>query len=106
MTDPASHSYSFFYDSRGNLQATQYPNGTFSWNDIDPLGELTAIYNRHDTSALSSPLPSSVPADSSSSPLVDYAYTYTADSQISQEVRTGGSLTSKTTDYSYDDLVT
>ena len=88
LTDPASHTYSFFYDNRGNLKATQYPNGTFSWNDIDPLGELTARYNRHNTTALSSPLASTVPADSSSSPIVDYAYTYTADSQISQEVRT------------------
>ena len=104
LTDPASHSYSFFYDDRGNLQATQYPNGTFSWNDIDPLGELTATYNRHNTTALSNPLPGSVPTDSSSSPIVDYAYTYTADSQISQEVRTGGSLTTKTTNYDYDNL--
>jgi RHS repeat-associated protein len=104
MTDPAGRAYSFFYDNRGNLQATQYPNGTFSWNDINPDGQLTARYNRHDSTALSSPLPSSVPADSSSSPLVDYAYTYTADGQISQEVRTGGSLTTKTTGYSYDNL--
>jgi RHS repeat-associated protein len=104
MTDPASRAYSFFYDNRGNLKATQYPNGTFSWNDINPEGELTAIYNRHDTTALSNPLPSSVPADSSSSPLVDYSYSYTADGQISQEVRTGGGLTSKTTGYSYDNL--
>jgi RHS repeat-associated protein len=104
MTDPASRAYSFFYDSRGNLKATQYPNGTFGWNDINPAGELTARYNRHDTTALSSPLPSSVPTDSSASPIVDYAYSYTADGQISQEVRSGGSLTTKTTDYSYDNL--
>jgi RHS repeat-associated protein len=104
MTDPASRAYSFFYDNRGNLKATQYPNGSFSWNDINPDGQLTARYNRHDTTALTNPLPSSVPTDSSSSPIVDYSYTYTADGQITQEVRTGGSLTTKTTGYSYDNL--
>jgi RHS repeat-associated protein len=104
LTDPASNTYSFFYDSRGNLKATQYPNGTFSWNDINPLGELTALYNRHDSTPLSAPLPSSVPADSSGSALVDYSYSYTPDGQISEEIRSGGGLTSKTTDYSYDNL--
>jgi YD repeat-containing protein len=61
LIDPASRSYSFFYDTRGNLKATQYPNGTFSWADINPLGETTGVYNRHDTTALTTPLPSSVP---------------------------------------------
>ena len=102
LTDPASNAYSFFYDSRGNLKATQYPNGTFSWNDINPLGELTALYNRHGT--LSTPLPSSVPADSSSSPLADYAYTYNTDGQKTQETMSGGGLTTATNQYAYDNL--
>lgn len=104
LTDPAGNAYSFFYDTRGNLKATQYPNGTFSWNDINPLGEVTARYNRHDSTSLSAPLPASVPADSQGSPLVDYSYSYTPDGQISQEVRTGGGLTSQTTGYGYDNL--
>jgi len=103
-TDPASRTYNFFYDTRGNLKATQYPNGTFSWADINPLGQLTALYNRHNTTNLSTPLPGSVPSDSSSSPIADYAYTYNADGQQTEEIRTGGSLTSRTTDYSYDNL--
>jgi YD repeat-containing protein len=86
LTDPAGRAYSFYYDKRGNLKASQYPNGTFAWNEINPDGWLTNLYNRHGT--LSNPLPASVPSDAS--PIADYAYTYNADGQRTQEVRTGG----------------
>ena len=39
--DPAGKSYSFYYDNRGNLRGTQYPNGTggidtYSWTESTP----------------------------------------------------------------------
>jgi RHS repeat-associated protein len=102
MTDPGSKAYSFYYDTIGNLHATQYPNGTFSWVDRNTDNDITAIYNRH--GSLTTPLPGSVPADSQSSPIADYAYTYNLDGQNTQEVRTGGGLTTETTNYSYDNL--
>lgn len=100
LTDPAGRSYGFHYDSRGNLKATQYPNGTFSWNDYDAAGALTALNNRHGT--LTAPLPAAAPADAS--PLVDYAYTYELEGRKTQEVRSGGGLTTETTGYAYDEL--
>jgi RHS repeat-associated protein len=100
LTDPASNSYSFFYDNQNRLKATQYPNGTFSWNDFNDSGTLATLYNRHGT--LSAPLPSTVPSDSS--PLVDYAYQYDLEGRKTQEVRSGGSLTTGTTSYGYDNL--
>jgi YD repeat-containing protein len=89
QTDPAGNSYGFYYDSRGDLQATQYPNGTFSWNDYNPLGEQTDAFNRHDSgTAVSSQFTSQHQANSStiaaptdSSPIDDYFYTYNADGQ-------------------------
>jgi RHS repeat-associated protein len=99
-TDPAGHSYSFFYDNRGSLHATQYPNGTFNWTDTNPDGWTTAFYNRHGT--LGTPLPSTVPSDGS--PIVDYTYTYNQDGQKTQEVRSGGGLTTQTSTYTYDNL--
>ena len=100
LTDPASRVYGFFYDSRSNLKATQYPNGTFSWSDYNQAGWQTALYNRHGT--LSAPLPGSVPGDAS--PIADYAYSYELEGHKSQEVRTGGGLTTETNSYVYDDL--
>jgi YD repeat-containing protein len=100
LTDPAGRNYSFYYCKCGRLKATQYPNGTFSWNDYNPDGWTTAVYNRHGT--LSAPLPTSVPNDSQSSPLADYTYSYNQDGKKSQEVRTGGGLTTETTSYQYD----
>jgi RHS repeat-associated protein len=102
ITDPASRTFSFFYDSRDNLHATQYPNGTFSWMDYNALGWLTGVYNRHGT--LTPPLPTSVPADAQGSALVDYAYSYELDGKKTQEVRSGGGLTTQTTSYVYDAL--
>lgn len=102
LTDPGSKAYSFYYDLLGNLHATQYPNGTFSWTDRNPDNWITAVYNRHGT--LTAPLPSTVPADSESSPLSDFAYTYNLNGQKTQEVRTGGGLTSETSTYGYDGL--
>jgi RHS repeat-associated protein len=100
ITDPAARSYSFTYDARGNLKATQYPNGTFSWNDYNAAGWLTNLYNRHGT--LSTPLPGSVPGDAS--PIMDFAYTYELEGRKTQEVRGGGSLTTETRGYDYDEL--
>jgi RHS repeat-associated protein len=100
LIDPASNNYSFFYDNRSRLKATQYPNGTFSWNDFNDSGTLAALYNRHGT--LAGPLPSTVPSDSS--PLVDYVYQYDLEGRKTQEVRSGGSLTTGTTSYGYDNL--
>jgi RHS repeat-associated protein len=102
LTDPAGKSYSLYYDSRSNLHAIQYPNGTFSWLDLNPAGWLAARYNHHGT--LTAPLPSTVPADSSSSPISDYAYTYSEDGQQLSEQRSGGTLTTTTTAYTYDIL--
>jgi RHS repeat-associated protein len=99
LTDPAASSYSFYPDTQGRLKATQYPNGTYSWNDFNPDGTLAATYNRHGT--LTTPLPSSVPSDAG--PLVDYAYSNDLEGRRTQEVRSGGSLTTETTGYSYDD---
>jgi RHS repeat-associated protein len=98
MTDPASNAYSFYYDADGRLHATQYPNGSFSWTDYNPDGWTTGLYNRHGT--LSLPLPGSVPSDSS--PILDYAYTYNSQGEKASEIRSGGSLTSQTTSYTYD----
>jgi RHS repeat-associated protein len=102
LSDPASppRTYAFFYDARDALRATQYPNGTFSWNDYNQAGWLTATYNRHGT--LTAPLPGTVPADAS--PIVDSAYTYSLEGQRTQETRTGGGLATETTTYVYDDL--
>jgi YD repeat-containing protein len=36
VTDPASRAYAFGYDNRGAPRWTQYPNGTYSWNDYNP----------------------------------------------------------------------
>ena len=92
--------YGFFYDSRSDLKATQYPNGTFSWSDYNRAGWQTALYNRHGT--LSAPLPGSVPSDAS--PIADYAYSYELEGRKTQEVRTGGGLPTETSSYVYDDL--
>jgi RHS repeat-associated protein len=100
LTDPASRVYGFYYDARGNLKATQYPNGTFSWTDYNAAGALTGLYNRHGT--LSTPLPSSVPSDAS--PLVDFAYSHDLEGRKTEEVRSGGGLTTETSGYSYDEL--
>jgi len=108
LTDPAGRPYSFFYDRRGNLKASQYPNGTFSWQDVNAAGWLTGLYNRHGT--LPAQLPASVPADGQGSPLSDFSYSYVISGQTSsegqktQEVRSGGGLTTETTSYLYDQL--
>jgi RHS repeat-associated protein len=100
LTDPASRQWTFFYDTRSNLKATQYPNGTFSWSDYNQAGWQTALYNRHGT--LSAPLPGSVPSDAS--PIADYAHSHELEGRKTQEVRTGGGLTTETSTYLFDDL--
>src|SRR5579871_1257322 len=101
-TDAAGNSWSFFYDTRGNLRGTLYPNGTFSWTDTDPAGDTTDVYNRHGT--ISS---TTTTAPSDSNPLADYTYTYVDGSHVYQdgkklsEARTSGSTTLNTT-YTYD----
>jgi len=97
-TDPAGNSYSFYYDNRGNLRGTQYPNGTFSWVDTNPDGWISDQYNRHGTINASTTTP---PADSS--PLADFTYTYDQDGKRLSEIRKSGSA-SQTTSYSYDNL--
>ena len=99
LTDPTSRVWGFFYDSDGRLKATTYPNSTFSWNDYLTGGWLQARYNRHGTF---STLPASVPADSNA--LADYAYTYEPNGQRAGETRSGGSLTTATTSYTYDSI--
>ena len=49
-TDPAGNTYHYYYDDRGNLEGTQYPNSTFSWSDTNPLGETTDALNRQNPS--------------------------------------------------------
>jgi RHS repeat-associated protein len=102
VTDPANRQYSFYYCNCGRFKAIQYPNGTFSWMDTNPNGWATGVYNRHGT--LSVPLPATAPADSQGSPLADYTYTYSQDGKKAEEIRTGGGLTTETTDYQYDNL--
>jgi RHS repeat-associated protein len=101
-TDAAANSWSFFYDTRGDLRGTQYPNGTFSWADTDAAGDTTHTYNRHGT--ISS---TTTTAPSDSNPLADYTYSYVDGSNVYQdgkkltEARTSGSTTNNTT-YTYD----
>jgi RHS repeat-associated protein len=102
LTDPAGLQFGFYYCKCGRLKAVQYPNGTFSWNDYDAAGWTTAVYNRHGT--LPHTLPAVVPSDSQSSPIADYAYSYYQDGTKSQEVRSGGALTTETTSYQYDSV--
>ena len=97
VTDPANRAYAFTYDRRGNLRTTQYPNGTFSWQEYNATGWLTAHYNRHAT--LSTPPPATAPGDAN--PLADYTYSYDLEGRKTQEVRTAGGQGSGTTTYSY-----
>jgi len=102
-TDPAGNDYSFSYDNEGRLKTTQYPNDSFSWNDYDNAGDLTAVYNRHGT--LSDPLPGSVPADEDASPIADFAYSYDIDGRKIEQTRSGGTLESPDSKiYEYDNL--
>jgi RHS repeat-associated protein len=95
-TDAAGHSYSFFYDGRGNLRGTQYPNGTFSWVDTNPNGWISDQYNRHGTISSTTSTP---PADSN--PLADFAYDFYDDGKQNGVTRTSGS-TSQGWTYTYD----
>ena len=81
-----THAYHFYYDNRGNLRGTQYPNGTFSWTDTNPAGWTTDVLNRHGSIG---PNTTSAPADPA--PLADYGYQYNQDGQKIQEQRTTGS---------------
>lgn len=100
ITDPAGRNYSFTYDRRGDLHTTQYPNGTFTWQEYNATGWLTAIYNRHGT--LPSSVPSSAPGDTN--PVADFIYSYNGDGEKTQEVRTAGGQPTQTSFYSYDAL--
>jgi RHS repeat-associated protein len=98
--DPAGRSYNFFYDDRGDLQATQYPNGTFSWNAISADGWLMALYNRHGD--LGGSPPASAPSDAS--PIADFNYQYDQAGQRTQEVLSASGQSDQTTGYSYDGM--
>ncbi len=87
------------HDRRGSLRSSQQPNGAFSWQDFNPDGSLAALYNRHGTLSGSE---TSVPADAS--PLADFAYSSNLDGQKTQEIRSGGGLTTETSSYGYDNL--
>jgi RHS repeat-associated protein len=100
LIDPAGRNYTFAYTALRQLRATQYPNATFSWNVYDRAGHLKAVYNRHGT--LPTPLPGTVPADSIGSPIVDSTSSLNTDGRKTQEVRSGGGLTTETTNYGYD----
>jgi RHS repeat-associated protein len=105
LTDPAGRAYSFYYCKCGHLKAVQYPNGTFSWVQLNDDKWTVAVSNRHGTITGSPNDPTlAAPTDSLSSPLADYSYTYNVDGQKTQEVRSGGGLTTETTNYSYDNL--
>ncbi len=95
-TDPAGHQFSFFYDSRGNLRGTKYPNNTFDWVDTNTDGWVSDQYNRHGTISATT---TTAPADSN--PLADYTYTYLKDGKRQSETRKSGS-TSQTQQYFYD----
>ena len=105
LTDPASEQYSFYYDERSLLHATQYPNGTFSWRDYNQSRWLTGLYNR--AGMLPATLPATVPVGSS---LADFTYSYNADGKMGHQVRNapaGGdhpAVSDETTSYGYDNL--
>jgi RHS repeat-associated protein len=97
-SDPANRSFSFSYDARDLLKGTQYPNGTFSWNDYFATSWLTDIYNRHGTAPAPTATP---PADANA--LSDFTYQYDLDGRRGQETRTGVNFGSgETTTYAYD----
>jgi RHS repeat-associated protein len=87
LTDPASSTWSFFYNARGALNGTQYPNGTFSWNDYMPNGWLSKTYNEHGT-INSTTTTATLPTDSS--PIANLTYQYNPDGTRSQEQRDPG----------------
>jgi RHS repeat-associated protein len=100
LTDPAGRAYSFLYDTRSNLRAIQYPNGTFTWTAVNSAGWLTELVNRHGT--LGSTLPATPPADAN--PIADYTYGYYGNGQRKDETRTAGGLLNETWSYAYDEL--
>jgi RHS repeat-associated protein len=101
LTDPTSKQWKFFYDHRGNLKATTYPNNTFSWNDVLPTGWTSQTLNRDCASGTCfTSLPSSPDADST--PLADFTYSYFENGQRKSETRNGINASAETTDYTYD----
>ncbi len=101
LTDPGSKQWKFFYDHRGNVKATTYPNNTFSWNDVLPTGWTSQTLNRDCASGTCfTSLPSSPDADST--PLADFTYSYFENGQRKTETRNGIDASSETTDYTYD----
>ena len=95
--DPAARRFTFSYDARGALKGTQYPNGTFSWNNYVPTGWLAGTYNQHGTA----PAPTGTPP-SDANALSDFVYYYFADGRRSRETRTGGTFADEVTSYAYD----
>lgn len=88
VTDPAGRQYDFTYDKRGNLRTTQYPNGTFSWNDYNAAGWLKAVYNRHGNVGTNPP--ADAPADTQGNPLADFLYSYDVEGKKTSEKRVSG----------------
>jgi RHS repeat-associated protein len=96
QTDPAGRSYGFFYDDRGNLRATQYPNGTFSWTDTNGDGWTVDTLNRAGTVTAATTTP---PAGAA---IAEYVYSYAPDGRKLSEQLSGPA--SQTTTYSYDEI--
>jgi RHS repeat-associated protein len=94
QTDPAGRSYSFSYDSRGNLQGTQYPNGSYSLTETNPAGWVSAVCNEQGTLPGSPPSNGSCPG--SANPISEDTYLYNEDGQkVEDDRNTGpGNLTS------------
>jgi RHS repeat-associated protein len=98
---PISNRAQYIYDSRDNLVLIQqWPMNTFTWLSYDNGGRLTNVYHRHG-SACGSPCPAaSVPTDAN--PIADYAYAHDSDGRITSQTRSGGSLPTEPTSYTYD----
>lgn len=107
LTDPAGKVFRFAYDIRGALKAVQYANGTFAWHTYNDSVQVTKLDNRHGTAIDSSGvLAGTEPTDANA--IVEFSYAYAGtdglDGKITSETRTGSSITSTTTKYSYDGL--
>jgi RHS repeat-associated protein len=100
---PNTNQTSFTYDSRDNVVLEQY-NGVamYSWLSYNNANSVTNIYNRHGIPCGSPCPPANVPDDPN--PIVDYAYSRDIAERITSQTRSGGSLSTQTTSYTYDSV--
>ncbi len=98
LIDPAGREYRFLYDSRGNLQVTNYNTNqgypTTRWQATNPTGWVTAVRFRHGTSTLAAEV-------TDASPIAEYAYTYFQNGTRKSQTRTGV-VGTEATGYVYD----